>query len=248
METPWVVPPSDFLGRLPAHSRDSLLARGRRAVYRKNDVVFQMGSPGTNVYILMSGRVKISALSPAGRSVILWFCFPGEIFGLAEMTRADRRRVTAEACAESEALVVPQQQFKTFLQHDSDAAMFVIDLLSCRLRGLADMLINLTSDDVTTRLVKLLIRLNARYGKSLSAAETLVDIHLTHQEIADMIGTSRQSASTAINALKRQGLLSMKKQCIHIQNSKLLENLARKLLPGAAMARGASTLSFMRQV
>ena len=248
METPWFVPPSDFLGRLPARSRDSLLVRGRRAVYRKNDAVFQTGSPGANVYILINGRVKIYALSPAGRVVILWFCFPGEIFGLAEMARAGRRGVAAEACTESEALVIPQHQFKAFLQHDSDAALFVIDLLSCRLRGLADMLINLTSDDVTTRLVKLLIRLSARYGKSLSAAETLLDIHLTHQEIADMIGTSRQSASTAINALKRQGLLSMNKHCIHIQNGKLLENLASNLLPGAAMARGASGLSFARRV
>jgi CRP/FNR family transcriptional regulator len=92
------------------------------------------------------------------------------------------------------------------------------------------------------------VRLSARYGKSLSPAETLVDIHLTHQEIADMIGTSRQSASTAINALKRQGLLSVKKHCIHIQNGKLLENLASNLLPGAALASGAGGLSFARQI
>jgi CRP/FNR family transcriptional regulator len=248
METPWFVPPSDFLGRLPARTRDTLFALGHRAVYRKNDAIFQPGSPGENVYILINGRVKICALSPAGRAVILWFCFPGEIFGLAEMARAGRREVASEACAASEVLVIPQHQFKLFLLRNSDAAMLVIDLLSCRLRGLADMLINLTSDDVTTRLVKLLVRLSARYGKLLSPAETLVDIHLTHQEIADMIGTSRQSASTAINALKRQGLLCMKKHCIHIQNGKLLENLVGDLLPGATLASGASGLSFARQI
>jgi CRP/FNR family transcriptional regulator len=93
-----------------------------------------------------------------------------------------------------------------------------------------------------------LVRLSARYGRPLSPAETLVDIHLTHQEIADMIGTSRQSASTAINALKRQGLLCMKKHCIHIQNGRLLENLVSNLLPGAALASGASRLSFARQI
>ena len=246
METPWFVPPSDFLGRLSGATRDALYALGHRIAYRKGDAVFQPGSPGDNVYILTQGRIKIFALSPAGRTVILWFCFPGEIFGLAEMARAGRREVASEACADSEALVIPQYKFKEFLQRDGEAAMLVVDLLSCRLRGLADMLLNLTSDDVTTRLVKLLIRLSARYGKPVSDAETLLDISLTHQEIADMIGTTRQSASTALNALKRQGLLSVKKHCIHIQNGKMLEDLVTNPVAAAAQASAGSGLQIVR--
>lgn len=246
METPWFVPPSDFLGRLPVATREALAALGHRTVYRKGDAVFQPGSPGDNVYILTQGRIKIFALSPAGRAVILWFCFPGEVFGLAEMARAGRREVASEACADSEALVIPQQKFKDFLKRDGEAAMLVVDLLSCRLRGLADMLLNLTSDEVPTRLVKLLIRLSARYGKPVSDAETLLDISLTHQEIADMIGTTRQSVSTALNALKRQGLLSVKKHCIHIQNGKMLEDLATNPVATTGLASGGSVLQSTR--
>ncbi len=248
METPWFVPPSDFLGRLPPPTRESLSRLGHRVAYRKGDSVFQPGSPGDNVYILTGGRIKIFALSPAGRAVILWFCFPGEIFGLAEMARAGRREVASEACADSEALVIPQQKFKEFLKRDGEAAMLVVDLLSCRLRGLADMLLNLTSDDVTTRLVKLLIRLSARYGKSISQAETLLDISLTHQEIADMIGTTRQSVSTVLNALKRQGLLSVKKHCIHIQNGKLLEDLATNAVAMTVPESGVSGMPSLRSL
>jgi len=248
MRTPWFVPPSDFLGRLPAATREALSALGHQVTYRKGDAVFQPGSPGDNVYILIRGRIKIFALSPAGRAVILWFCFPGEIFGLAEMARAGRREVASEACAESEALVIPQQKFKDFLQRDGAAAMLVVDLLSCRLRGLADMLLNLTSDDVTTRLVKLLIRLNARYGKPVSDVETLLDIALTHQEIADMIGTSRQSVSTALNVLKRQGLLSVEKHCIHIQNGRMLEDLVTSSPALQASAASAGALPAQRSM
>lgn len=226
METPWFVPPSDFLRRLPEPSSAELFRLGHRVSYRKSEIVFQAGSPGENVYILTRGRVKIYALSPVGRTVILWFCFPGEMFGLAEMARAGRREVYCEACADSEALVIPQRKFKTFLESNAQAMMLIVDLLSCRLRGLTDMLLNLSADDVMTRVVKLLIRLSARYGKPLSPTETLVDIHLTHQEIADMIGTTRQSVSTVLNTLKREGLLCMRKHCIHIQNDKRLEDMA----------------------
>ena len=226
MQAPWFVPPSDFLQRLSESTCAELFKLGHRTGYRKGETVFQAGSPGENVYILTHGRVKIYALSPAGRSVILWFCFPGEMFGLAEMARAGRREVYCQACADSEALVIPQPKFKALLESDTQAAMLILDLLSCRLRGLTDMLLNFTADDVTTRVVKLLIRLSARYGKPLSPAGTLVDIHLTHQEIADMVGVTRQSVSTVLSALKREGLLSVKKHCIYIQNNQQLQNLA----------------------
>lgn len=248
MDTPWFVPPSDFLGRLPDATRTAFAALGHRVTYRKGDAVFQPGSPGDNVYLLSRGRVKIFALSPAGRAVILWFCFPGEIFGLAEMARAGRREVASEACADSEAIVIPQHKFKEFLKRDGEAAMLVVDLLSCRLRGLADMMLNLTSDDVTTRLVKLLIRLSARYGKPAADAETLLDIALTHQEIADMIGTTRQTVSTTINLLKRHGLLNVKQHCIHIQDGKRLEDLVTNPLAAAALAAGAGDLSVVRSL
>lgn len=232
METPWFVPPSDFWGRLTPQAREALAARGHRRSYDKGAAVFHAGSPGENIYILTQGRVKIFALSPAGRAVILWFCFPGEVFGLAEMPRAGRRAVDAEACADSEVLIVPQHEFKQYLESDARTALLIVDLLACRLRGLGDMMLNLTSDDVTTRVVKLLVRLCARYGKPLEPGGLLVDIPLTHQEMADMIGTTRQSVNSAINALKRQGLVCVHKGGIQIQNEKILENLANTSLAG----------------
>lgn len=226
VQTPWFIPPSDFWGRLSEMSRTTMLNAGHRICYSQHNVVFHAGADANNVYILLEGRIKIYALSSVGKTVILWFCFPGEIFGLAEITRAARREVTAEACADSTILVIPQQTFVSLIETLPGTAILIMDLLSCRLRGLTDMIVNLTNDDVTTRVIKLLLRLRARYGKPPCGDTCLIDIHLTHQEIADMIGTTRQSASTAINELKRQGLLTMNRQGIHIQNEKLLHSLA----------------------
>lgn len=231
MTEPWFVAPSDFLGKLPPQDRERLLALAHRQAYRKGALVFKAGSPGNNVYILEQGRVKIFALSPLGKQVILWFCFPGEIFGLAEMPRGDRREVYAETCADSTVLSIPRQDFKAFLARHPDTAMRVIELLSCRLRTLGDMLRNLTSDDVTTRVVKLLTRLSARYGRQLAAEDVFLDIELTHQDIADMIGTSRQTVTSVLSELRRRGVVRIENHHIHIPNRRLLERLSGGAAP-----------------
>lgn len=226
LPTPWFIPPSDFWGRLSDVSRTAMLNAGHRISYTKHSAVFSTGADANNVYILLEGRIKIFALSSLGKTVILWFCFPGEIFGLAEITRAARREVTAEACADSSVLVIPQQTFVNLIESQPGTAVLIMDLLSCRLRGLTDMIVNLTNDDVTTRVIKLLMRLRGRYGKPQGNDTCLIDIHLTHQEIADMVGTTRQSANSVINELKRQGLITMNRQGIQIQSEKLLYSLA----------------------
>jgi CRP/FNR family transcriptional regulator len=171
-------------------------------------MMFRAGSDGRDVYVLMSGRVKVYALSPAGRAVTLWFCLPGEVFGLAEMARSSRRMVFAEACTDTEVLILPCDRLRARLVSDAATAMQLVDMLSCRLRQLTDALLNLIADDVNTRVAKLLLRLHARYGRPQEAGGFLLDLPLTHQEMADMIGTTRQSVSSAITQLRQQGLLT----------------------------------------
>lgn len=205
--TSWFSAPSDFWGRLSVRSRAGLSAMGSDLHFKKGSPVFRAGSTGEHVYILTDGRVKVYALSPLGRAVILWFCLPGEIFGLAEMARGGERIVYAEACTDVDALVIPRERFRAFLERDAETAMLVVDMLSCRLRGLTDTVLNLIADDVTTRVVKLLVRLSQRYGVPRTDGSQRLDIPLTHQEMADMVGTTRQSMTSALSMLKRLGAL-----------------------------------------
>jgi len=208
MDHAWFAAPSDFWSSLTAAARADLGQLGARARFRKGDLVFRAGSDGRDVYVLMSGRVKVYALSPVGRAVTLWFCLPGEVFGLAEMARNSPRMVFAEACTDAEVLILPCDQLRARLESDAATAMQVVDMLSCRLRQLSDAMLNLIADDVNTRVAKLLLRLQARYGRPLDSGGFLLDLPLTHQEMADMIGTSRQSVSTAVTHLRQRGLLT----------------------------------------
>ena len=222
-----LVAPSNFLAQLDTDAAAGLLAIATVQHYARNDFVFRAGGPGSNVYFLRSGKVKIHQLSPVGREVILWFCFSGEIFGLAEVAQGGGRVVNAQACAASEVLAVPEEKFRDFLDRDPRLAMLSMQVLSSRLRVLGEMFVNLVSDDVSTRIAKLILRLSARYGTRVGK-EVFLNIPLTHQEIADMVGTSRQTVTTTLSALKRQGVLSIDNRRIHIESEELLSELTQR--------------------
>lgn len=150
------------------------------------------------------------------------------MFGLSEITRGNDRVVSARACVDSEVLSIHQDQFNAFLMQHPKAAFFIFQILSCRMRVLSDMLVNLVSDTVNTRLAKLILRLSAQYGTREGKVIHL-DIHLTHQEIADMIGTTRQTATTLLGQFKRQGILSVDNRRILIESEELLHGLVNAL-------------------
>lgn len=221
----WFVRPPDFFSQIGRDNQNQLLALGETRSYNKGETIFHAGSPGEYVYILLDGRVKIYQLSSVGREVILWFCFPGELFGLAEILRSGRREVFAQSCCDGEILVIGQSAFTRFLQNCPLASTSVIDLLSCRLRELGNVHLNVAVDDVTSRVVKLITRLGARYGKRIHD-DIYLDIPITHQEMADMIGTSRQTVTEVLGKLRRQGILRVENRAIYIQNIAWLEHAA----------------------
>lgn len=216
-----LIAPSNFLAQLDPGDHADLISIARQERYEKGDFVFRAGAPGVNVYFLNSGKIKICQPSPLGREVILWFCFPGEIFGLAEVARGGGRVVNAQACAHSEVLAVSQEEFRAFLARHPQTAMLSMQVLSSRLRILGEMLVNLVADDVNTRIAKLILRLSARYGTRVGG-DIFLNVPLTHQEIADMVGTSRQTVTTALSQFKRQGVLSIDNHRIHIESEELL--------------------------
>ncbi len=205
----------DFLRRLTASAYSEINELARTQRFRKGELIFQAGSQAQNVYILKQGRVKIFQMSDVGKEVIQWFCFPGELFGLAEAAQYEYRTVYAQAGADSELISISQEDFRQHLNNNPDTANLVISLLSNRLRTLGTRLLNVTSDDVRSRVIKLLQRLAYSYGTH-DGHETCLDLRLTHQELADMIGASRQTVTTILGSLRREGWLRVNKSRMYI--------------------------------
>ncbi len=217
---------SNFLARLDLAELSELQNIAVLQRFDKGEYVFRAGAAGDNVYLLRSGKVKIHQFSPGGREVILWFCFAGEVFGLAEVARGGGRAVNAQACEASELLAVPQERFRDFLVSHPDVALLCMQVLSSRMRVLGEIFVNLVSDDVNTRIAKLIVRLAAHYGSQVGR-DVVLNIPLTHQEIADMVGTSRQTVTSSLSELKRQGVLSINNHRICIESEELLKGLTQ---------------------
>jgi CRP-like cAMP-binding protein len=151
----------------------------------------------------------------------------GEIFGLAEVARGGRRAVGAIACERSTVVAVSRDGFREFVSARPKAALLCLQVLASRLRGLSNVIVNLVADEVDTRIAKLILRLGARYGRREGAIIHL-DIPLTHQEIADMVGTTRQTVSSVLSRFKRDGVLSIDTHRIQIESEELLAGLAQE--------------------
>ncbi len=225
-------PSTNLLESLCIRDRKALLDIGKVSHVAKNELIFQAGTPSDYVYIIISGRAKIYELSPQGKEVIMWFCFSGELFGLAEVGTGVDRNVYAQACSAVELVKLDRIRFRQFLAGNSAMALQVIDILSGRLRVLGDTLLNLTCTDVSVRLTKLLVRLFQRYGRELDGY-IYIDIPITHQEMADMIGCCRQTVTSTLAVLRERHGLRSGRRTLYLQADSPVdaaERLARDLV------------------
>ncbi len=216
--------PFSFLKNLSDSEWHDLQSIGYENAYKKHTYVFRANDLNNVLYFLIEGRVKITRLSPQGRELIQWFCMPGEIFGLSQDTATQHRGLFAQAITHARLLCIQKAEFEQFLLANPRIALLIIKQLSTRLHTLGDMLMNVANDDAHGRFIKLLQRLSDQYGQQLDDG-IHIDLYLTHQELADMIGVCRQTISSMIGQLKRQGIINTTRKGIHIPSLLALKQL-----------------------
>ncbi|MBX2836179.1 MAG: Crp/Fnr family transcriptional regulator [Gammaproteobacteria bacterium] len=169
-------------------------------------------------------------VSNAGKETILWFNFPGELFGIAELWSGNRRQVHAIANEDSQILSIPRQDFVNFLGTHPEAGLKAIGILSARVRALGQILVGLTSENVETRVARLLMRfafisLEMPCSATRRQNELCSRVRLTHQDIANLVGSSRQTVTTTLARLRKQGAVRTVNNHIHISEPELLSSL-----------------------
>jgi CRP/FNR family cyclic AMP-dependent transcriptional regulator len=217
---------TDFLGHLDAASRADLLACGRRRHVKKGEFVFRVGQQGDSVFVLLSGRAKTYKLAPDGREVILWFSFPGDIFGLVAHPHAKGRMVSVEACEASAVVEVPDTLFEAFLRRHPEASQLRFQAVAFRLGMLANRLVHLTADNAAARIAKLLVDLAVRYGDHSSRSD--MSLSITHQEIADVTGVQRQTVTRVLGEFTACGALAVRYRRISITDLEFLATYAAR--------------------
>ena len=173
--------------------------------FPKHKTIVEEGLPGDYMYVIREGRVKVTKLSGDGREKILEFLEAGDFFGEMSLLDNAERSASVKALSATRILALSRHDFLAELRRSPDLAMAVIQELTRRVRQMDEQASSLSFQRVRERTKGLLLRL-AQEGDTHEGWR--VTPSLTHQQIADMIGTSRETVTRVLKVLKEQGWLA----------------------------------------
>ena len=172
--------------------------------FPKHKTIVEEGAPGDYMYIIVEGRVKVTKLSGDGREKILELLDVGDFFGEMSLFDEAPRSASVKGLSQVRILALARNDFLRLLARSPDLALSVIQELTRRLRQVDEQASSLSFQRVKERAMGLLVRLSRDESGQEGRRKTPV---LTHQQIADMIGTSRETVTRAIKGLKAEGWL-----------------------------------------
>jgi CRP-like cAMP-binding protein len=173
---------------------------------RRRQVVYLPGDPGHAVFFVNGGRVKISKVTRDGKELTLAYRGPGEIFGELVLIDGGPREEMAEAMENALITELERGEFEKILQREPMIGYRLTKIVSQRRREVENKIEQLIFKDVNAKLAELLLRLAAEYGIEDSRG-TLVSLKITHQEMANLIGSTRETVSLTLSQFKRRGLI-----------------------------------------
>ena len=169
----------------------------RPRIYPARTALFHAGDPGHLLYVLVSGQVRIEKISASGETVHLAYRGPGDYFGELALLDGKPRMASAVTLAECVCLTMEREAFQRCLRDAPSVASHSMATLAERLREAADALEDVQGLDVLGRLCKALLEL-APDGSPK---------RITHQQLADRIGATRESVTRALSGLRKTGLV-----------------------------------------
>ena len=217
-----------FAQHLDGKERLELLQLGKRRFFGKNKYVFRAGDPISCVCLVERGYLKVFQPISDGKEILLFFRGPGDLLGLRgslQMKPNSLRTYTAQACEDSEILCIPAIAFREYLEGRPRMAVEVAATLSRRLDDACDQYSNLAVAHVAARVARLILYVGRCYGTPMGKGVYL-DVPLTQQEIADMVGAARQTVNSILNSLYQEGVISESHKHLRIENEMELRKLA----------------------
>ena len=182
-----------------------------------NESVFWEGDTPEWCYIIDEGRVKVFKNSSSGKEVIISFFGPGEVFGEVAVFENEPYPASAQATIETRVVAIKRENCLYFLSNHPQTALRIINVLSERLRDAQTRLRGLAGERVEQRLAGLLLMLSAKLGSTLP---------FTRQEIADMVGTTTETAIRVMSQLKDRGIIRSTRGKVIIINQEKLRLLS----------------------
>ena len=192
---------------------DRLGACLKVVTFTKDALIVSQSDPGDSMFIIDQGRVKVVLYGDSGREVILSIFRSGEFFGEMSLLDGQPRSANVIALEDSRLLVLSRGDFVKHLNESPSTALNILSEMSSRLRRADEVIGNLALLDVYARVARILVDLAKSDGQSTDEGIVIRE-RPTQQDLAAMIGTSRETVSRVLSEFQRRGLLSMQGKTI----------------------------------
>ena len=200
---------------------------------KKGSAVFIPRDAADHVCLVVDGRIRLCTSTPDGKRAILGFIEPGEIFGELALIDPASREERAEAEKDSTIVLVSGAVVREIMNESTELALGVTKLIGFRRTRIERRLKSLLFRSNRDRLIHLLMETAERYGKKIGN-EIHLEIKLSHQDIASIIGSTRESVTNTLGELQRDGLLRIARQKLVLTDLKTLARIANLQEPQIA--------------
>jgi CRP-like cAMP-binding protein len=192
----------------------------------KGSILFKEGDDGEHLYVIVDGKLKLGTSSGDGRENLLSILGPGEMFGELSLFDPGPRTSTATAVTDAKLLSLSHEKVIPWLKQNPEVSLQLLTRLSQRLRRTNEAVGDLVFSDVPGRVAKALIDLGDRFGKTTPEG-LLVNHDLTQEELAQLVGASRETVNKALADFAGRGWLKLDGRSVLITDVERLSKRSR---------------------
>jgi CRP/FNR family transcriptional regulator, cyclic AMP receptor protein len=190
--------------------------------YKKDMIIFLEDEPGEAMFFVKEGKVKISKQSQDGREQILHLLKNGDIFAEVVMMEYSTYPATAQVLEDTTVGMLRKNDFFNFIQKQPKISLNLLKIMSKKMRNAFDLMSDLASKNTNSRVARLLLTLAKDHGEK-NQTGYVIDLPVSRTEMANMIGTSRETVTRALSQIKQEGFIEIKKNKIYILDEEALE-------------------------
>ena len=203
---------------------ERIAALGVTRELNAKQVLFLKDDPGDAMYVVLSGKIRISASAPSGKEIVLAVMERFEVFG--EIALLDGKPRTADALAMelTELFMIHRRDFLNFLEQEPRFAIHLLELVCGRLRQSNQVIEDAAFMTLPARLAKQLLSMVECHGESDSPSDR-VEISISQNDLGQLMGTSRESVNKYLQGWKKEGWIALRRNRILIQNCEALQRL-----------------------
>ncbi len=216
---------SELFGDLPPADRQRIIQICTRKRFAAKQVVCHQGQPGREMFIVVSGRLKVSVTSEDGKELGFFIFHENDIFGELALLDGERRSATVTAIGPCELLVLHHNDFKQLLNQHQRIGLKLLSLLAGRVRATTSLYESSAFIEIPGRLASKLLELGEEYGTE-SDGGILIGLKLSQYELGTLINASRESVNKQLKTWESQGIIELRRGKIFLADISVLEALA----------------------